>query len=151
MAQVGYPYQSCIYTILHTKKLERAYAKGGAGMFVEKKRWVTGKSLLVEAHAKSRPLVILFGQAEAIVGVAFAAIVTAIEITDLVWGSTGETLCRFEHLTPLTPPPPLNSLWVNNTRRTLSRKHIRSYVLCKTPEFVFELEWNQELRANQID
>lgn len=139
MPITGYLFHSCIYTIRHSQELVAAYAHGGTHEFVENKGWVSGKSFLVEARTKGRPLPIVFGPAEAVTGLIYAAIVTDIQIRESESGS--ETLCRYEHLTPLKPPLPLGSLWVINKGSPLDASFIRPYALCRTPEFLHDLAW----------
>lgn len=140
MALSGNLYLSCIYTIRHSDELANVYASGGKGEFIENKPWTTGKGFLIDAHAKGRPLALVFGPAEAVIGLIYAAVITRIEIRESGFGV--QTLCQYEHLTRIEPPLPLGRLWVINTQQPLDENFIRPYALCRTPEFLFELDWN---------
>ncbi len=117
---------TCIYTIVHTDKLDEVYRQGGSGKFTEKKEWPTAKKLLVQAQREGKKLLIFFAPAEATAELIYYAKLEAIDI------DTNGTTYEFSELTPYDEPK--TSLVVVSTDKPLHVDFIRPYAICKTPE-----------------
>ncbi len=123
-----YPY--CVYTLLHTEKLEGILAGTREPTERENQRWVTGQKLLHEATAQGQALPILFGPADKGTGLVYWAILTAVDL------DARGTTYRFTDLVPLPGNRPLSSLRLMNGGQPMPDSNIFPYALCETPSFL---------------
>lgn len=121
----------CVYTILHTQKLDDIFQAGGASKEEEKKAWKEGQRLFLEARKNGEQMPVLFGAADTGSGLIYCAFLTDVEVDEEY-----STKYEFAQLTKLENNPPLSSLKLKSTNRPLSRDYIRPYAICHTPSFV---------------
>jgi hypothetical protein len=126
---------SCIYTIKVLGDLHRAWLSEKATSFRENTNWATARRLLEDAQAEHQILGILFGTAESIDCLRYAAILTHIDIAQ-AGDDKITTTYRFENLRQLSKPYRLPSLRLRSTGKPLSENYIRPYAICHLPEFL---------------
>lgn len=125
-------FPSCIYTIRHSHALAQDYASGGGGEFTERSPWTKGSHLFREATRAHQRLPMIFAPAEADIG----GVIYWAFIDDIVL--TGQsTTVRFSSLQLFAERHRLSSLKKLSNGEPLSDNYIRSYVPCRTPEFLF--------------
>ncbi|HVC95763.1 MAG TPA: hypothetical protein VND64_18870 [Pirellulales bacterium] len=106
------------------------------GKFVEGRKWVAAKRLLIDARKSGRLVPVIFAPAEAIRDLAYWGILDGVTITETADGSCSTTVL-IRSLTRIAPPRPnKTALVVVSTGRKLSADHIRPYVLVQTPRFI---------------
>ena len=127
----------CVYTMHRWHDLDQIYNQGRVGSFTERKKWVTGKSLLREAEQNHQQLPILFSAADQDSGLIYYAMLWAVNI-DESNPVAPITTYSFTSLTPLDPPLPKSSLILRSTGKPLSEDAIRPYAICYTPEFLMK-------------
>ena len=121
----------CIYAIRHTDRLADVYEnEGGSCSFRENSRWVTGERLFSDAQKNGEQMPVVFAAAEKWSGLLYYAMLNAVEIDSDV----SETRYSFTGLTPFDKERPKSSLIKKSDRKPLSDNHIRSYVICLTPD-----------------
>ena len=125
---------SCIYTIKVLSDLHLAWLTEKPTTFRENTNWATASRLLEDAQAANQIPAILFGTAESIDCLRYAAILTHINITQA--GAEKVTMYRFENLRQLSRPYRLPSLPLKSTGKPLSENYIRPYAICHLPEFL---------------
>jgi hypothetical protein len=122
----------CIYAIRHSEQLDHVYGTSRIGEFQENTNWKTGKKLFEDAQADGEILPIIFGAAEANLGLIYWARLTGVQVDD-----AGETTTYlFTNLARIAPARDKNDLTVVSTGLPLPNDYIRSYVLCETPIWV---------------
>lgn len=121
----------CIYTIVHTNKLNVAYKQGGKSTFTENKRWVTAKRLLQDCKLNGLKMLVIFAPAKETshlisygtldeVKIDNEALTTDFQVSDLkLFGKRR---------------PPKTSVIVKSTGKPIPEGHIRPYVICETPK-----------------
>lgn len=126
----------CVYTILHTEKLENVLAQDGSGKFTENKPWISGSRFVLEAKDKGERVPIIFGAAEADApkGLAYHAILEEVENDEAKSTAT----YKFSGLKKVVGDIPLSSLKLKSTNAPLSNEYIRPYAICYTPSFLEE-------------
>src|SRR5436853_6332932 len=121
----------CVYTIVHTNKLDDLYQQGGKGAIKEKRNWATASKLLQEAKRNNMKMLVLFAAAEYIQDLIYYANLEAIEI-DRKDSKSSVTTFHVSELTPFEKPKPeKTSLIVKSTGRPIPEGHIRPYVICR--------------------
>ena len=124
----------CIYTIVHSDRLDDLYRKGGKGTITENRNWATANRLLQEAQRNNIRMLVLFAAAEYTRDLIYYANLEAIRI-DKKDSSSAVTAFRVSELTPFKGPKlKKTSLIVKSTGRGIPDGHIRPYVICKTPK-----------------
>lgn len=122
----------CVYTLLHSDKLDAFHKRGGVGSFTENKKWKGAELLLTEARSTGKCLPLIFAAGEYIYGLIYWALVGGIKIDE----ENGTSTIIFTDLKPLKETLPLSTLRVVSTREPLPDSHIHNYVLCYTPDFL---------------
>ncbi len=117
---------TCIYTIVHSARLNKVYSQGGSDEFAEKKVWATAKKLLAQARREEKDLLIFFAPAEDTGELIYRAKLEAVKI------DANSTTYSFSGLTPYDETK--TSLVVVSTGKPLHADFIRPYAICKTPE-----------------
>jgi hypothetical protein len=123
----------CVYTIVHTNKLDKLYRDGGNGQIEEKRNWASAHRLLQEAKRSDMKMLIVFAAAEYTSDLLYYANLEAIKI-DKSNPKSPVTTLEVSKLTPFEEPKPnKTSLMVKSTGRAIPEGQIRPYVICKTP------------------
>ena len=122
--------EHCIYTIVSSKKLEIASAKGGPNRFIERKPWVTGLVLWEKAMKHNLSMPILFGEAENCSQLIYWGILTKIRH---VAAGTEYTV---DHINRIKGKHAPQELVLKSTRKTIAAGFIRPYAICVTPTFI---------------
>ena len=126
----------CVYTILHTDKLNCIFNQGGSGVISENKNWATANKLLIEAKSKDITMKVLFAAAENTNDLIYYGDLDDIKI-DKTSPDKIFTLYTISNLTPFSEPKPKKtSLIINSTGNQISGGHIRPYVICNTPDML---------------
>lgn len=124
----------CVYTIVHSNKLDCLYKEGGSIELLENKAWATASNLLVEAKKQGMTLKIVFAAAEDTSDLIYHGDLDDININRKDPNSVF-TSYRVSNLFPFSDPKPKKvSLIINSTGKPISGGHIRPYVICNTPE-----------------
>lgn len=140
-------FPKCVYTILHTKRLDDLYQQGGAIKLTEKKKWATAASLFQFAKRNNQSFYVIYAPAEATWELIYFAKIKNIEIT-----ADGKTKYEIENLTPTTQPRPIKTnLILASTGQPINEQFIRPYAICKTPEFIEAYTINDFQRVTQAD
>ncbi|MGA9772736.1 MAG: hypothetical protein WBV94_27150 [Blastocatellia bacterium] len=121
-----------VYAIRHTDELKAKFQDGGKGVFIEKRRWVDGSKLFYKAKREQKLMPVIFGRAEIDSSLIFYAMLESIQVDD----EAQTTTYTFTGLTRIKKPLPLRTLIKKNDGKPLSDDYIRSYVICRTPEFI---------------
>jgi hypothetical protein len=120
--------KSCIYTIRHSGTLSQAQIEGGAGIFTEDVKWVTGYKIFQEAGSKNLKVPVLFAYAEnPSSGVHYWALIQK------VYRNGPSTTIEYSELRRLEKPIALHQLRKLSDSIPLSESHIHPYVPCYTP------------------
>lgn len=123
----------CVYTIVHTDRLENLFLNGRHGEIAENRNWATANRLLQEAQRNNMRMLVIFAAAEHTGDLIYYANLEAIKIHKKD-SSSAVTTFRVSDLTPFEDPKPKKtSLIVKSTDRAIPDGHIRPYVICKTP------------------
>ena len=130
--------KQCIYTMRKRDNLDFIYRSGGAGTFSENKIWKTGYSLFMQAKEQQEKMPILFSAADESSGLIYYALLKSITINEE--RGIYRTTYSFSHLTPLTDAHPRSSLVLLRTDKPLSNSYIRPYAVCRTPDWLKEIE-----------
>jgi putative restriction endonuclease len=126
--------ESCIFTIRRTSALERISDGERRGELIEDKRWVKGKELLAQARQSGKCLPLIFAAADRGGGLIYWAVIDDITLHT---GKRPRTSVRFSALQSLAKQWPKHSLKKLGNDKPLSDDHIRGYVPCHTPRFLF--------------
>lgn len=127
----------CVYTVVHTDTLKAFSKAGGSGRIKEGKRWATAGRLLQDGRRNNLRMLVLFAAAEDTSDLIYYAGLDAIEINRI--DAKPSTTIRFSELIQFEKPrPKKTSLIVKSTGRPISEKHIRPYVICKTPKSLMQ-------------
>lgn len=125
-------FPKCVYTILHTDRLDDMFRQGGSIKLTEKKKWATAASLFQSATRNNESFYVIYAPAEATWELIYFAKIKNIEIT-----SDGKTEYEIENLTPIPQPRPnKTNLILAGTGQPINENFIRPYAICKTPEFL---------------
>ncbi len=130
------PYEQCIFTIRNITDLYQCFEDGGNGKFEEGRRWIEGQRLKADADSKGQPLLVLLADAGSVGNILFYGVLQKIEVP--LEGH--ETIFTFTDLLPMPLPGLHKSELVMLDGRNVSKKHIRPYTLCHTPEFLMMSE-----------
>jgi hypothetical protein len=125
----------CVYTIRHSRELNKIMAAGGSAQHTEKKRWTGAQGLLDAARKTGRHLPVIFAGAETIEGLIYWAIVSDIQIDDRGPFEASTTM-TFTGMKRLPSKPPLCALRLRSSGQPLSNSYIRPYAICHTPAFL---------------
>jgi len=130
-------FHSAIYVNASSERL-RAASRGGepSSVITEKKRWVTGYKLFLQARDRGEELPLIFAQYTPLTFWAVARDITVGEST---------TDYQFAHLTALQRRR-RSDLIVASTGAPLPDEFIRSYAIIRTPDF---LSRGMQQRPNQ--
>jgi hypothetical protein len=121
-----------IYTIRDSKELDRIYKHGCNGQFTEKRKWKEGLSLFEQAKQSDARLPIIFAAAETTIsgGLIYWALITDLNATE------NSTTYIFAELRPINSNPPLSSLRLKSTGKSLSDDFIKPLAYVHTPSFL---------------
>lgn len=126
----------CVYTIVHTNKLDELYQKEGKGEISENKNWATANRLLQEAQRNHLKMLVIFAAAEHTSNLIYYANLEAVKINKKD-SSHAVTTFRISDLTRFKDPKPKKtSLIVKSTGRGIPDGHIRPYIICQTPKLL---------------
>jgi hypothetical protein len=128
----------CMYAIRHGDALDEDWRSGGTFSFTERRSWSRAAKELAVARQNGCLLPIVFADARATRYLIFRA-----EIDDLrVSWSDGkaQTTVLANRLEKLANPPPKTQLVVADTGRHIPVGYIRSYVICRTPRWLYSEE-----------
>jgi hypothetical protein len=131
-----------VYTIADSKLLADAIRKGGSGFLKEGRPWRKVQQWLLNAPCSNLPL--LIGDAAAVDGVEWVAIVEQVEIDD-----AGRTICRFKGLQKLHRRLPLSSLRKASDGEPLSSSYLRPYVPCLIDGNTADAVWKTLANSHQ--
>ena len=124
---------SCIYTILHSQKLQEQAEEGGCHKLTEHKRWRKGSQLRAEAERSGDRMAIVFsGADDTQPGLIYWAIIDDITIDE----EQRSTTCSYSNLRRISPRQRLSALQLLKSGRQLSDADIRLYRICQTPDFL---------------
>lgn len=130
--------KQCVYTMRKRDKLDFIYLSGGTDTISENKNWKTCYSLFMEAKERQKKMPILFSAADESSGLIYYALLESITINKE--HGIYRTTYSFSHLTPLTDTQPRSSLVLHSTGKPLSNNYIRPYAVCRTPDWLKEIE-----------
>jgi GTP pyrophosphokinase len=123
----------CVYTILHTDKLDKALENGGVGEGVEHSVWRTAEALFRQAEEDGLKMAIIFAAADlGPPGLLYHGILKSVETDD----EGHRTRYEFRRLQPIPERPPLSTLRKHSDNEPLSNNFIRPYCICFTPSFL---------------
>ena len=147
-------FDRCVYTIVKLSDLEDRFLDG-ANSFEEGKPWKSVREWLVDAKSRGESIPIFFSNADRVGSLYFWALLTDITIQDTNPRTTFkiDQLRRF--VGPTSPDdcgiPTSELLHVESTGKPLSRKQIRPYTLCHTPDPDSELLQLMEQHCVTLD
>lgn len=124
----------CVYTIIHTNKLDDLHQKERKGKISESTNWATANRLFLEAQRNKMRMLVIFAAAEHTSNLIYCADLEDVKI-DKKDSSHTVTTFRISDLTPFEDPKPKKtSLIVKSTGRSIPEGHIRPYIICETPK-----------------
>jgi hypothetical protein len=100
-------------------------------MLAERKHWVTGQQLWIEASQTGERMPIIFSGADVHTGLFYWGI-----IEDIILDDEKGTDCSYSNLREITPRRKLSELRLRKGNRQLSNDFIRPYAICRTPSFL---------------
>jgi hypothetical protein len=131
--------EECVYTILHSRDLDKIYRSGGRGDFREGKRWAFAMKLLSAAKKAGKVVPVIFAPGEEIWDLTYVAALEEVKITEDSEGKSATTV-SISRLTKFRNPLyNKTDLIVRSTGQNLDPNHIRPYVLVFTPGFLPKL------------
>ncbi len=122
----------CVYTMLHSDKLDAQANTSSADVLAENKAWTTGRLLWDQARRSGELMPLVFSGAEKDTGLIYWATVDDITINE----ESRTTACTYSNLRTITPHKPKPSLRLRSTGRPISEDFIRPYAVCHTPAFL---------------
>jgi len=122
-------HESCVYTIALPYKLAEA-SKAGTPMR-EAKRWVTAENMVQEAKECGRAVPVLFADSRDCRRLVAWSILTAVEINK---HGTQYWINQLWGVPRGARPQDVRTI---STGEKIAEGHIRPYVLCETPDFIF--------------
>jgi len=129
----------CIYTILHSDKLEHFCRDGGIGKFTENKKCTATLALWERAENAHEQLRLMFAAAQSVSRLIYWAVIT--NLRPGLSTKPDSTPISFTGLKPIGGKPHLDSsLRLRSTRKQLSDNFIRPYAICYTPNSLREKE-----------
>lgn len=128
----------CVYAIRHGDALDEDWRQGGSFSFTEGKNWKRAVKELDLAKQNGAVLPIVFADARDTRHVIFMAQNDDIRL--LSRSGKVETSIVVSHLEKLASPPLKTQLVVADTGRRIPSSHIRSYVICRTPPWIYSRE-----------
>ena len=127
----------CIYTIVHSEKLDDLHLKckkDGKVKIEENRNWATAATLLQEAQLAEVTMMIVFAAAEYTRDLIYYGSLESIEINKKTLNKFATTF-YVSDLTPFNSPYLLKtSLIVASSGKAIPDGYIRPYVICKTPK-----------------
>jgi hypothetical protein len=137
--------ESCIYTIVHRKRLQDAARADGRGRFHEAKPWTTGAKLLLKARAVGKIVPILFADATDCTRLLYWGVLSDVNIDE-----TGTTF-SVEAIASLGRDHTPQDLVLRSSGKRIAPNFIRPYAICHTPEFVQDrLRHNKRLQPTPL-
>ena len=128
-------YGICLYAIRHGDVLNEDWREGGSFSFTEGRSWKRAVKELDLAKQSGAILPIVFANACDTRHVIFMAQIDDIRL--LSRNGKVETSIVVSHLEKLASPLPKTQLVVAGTGRRIPSSHIRSYVICRTPRWIY--------------
>jgi len=136
---------SCIYTILHRKRLREAVRSGGRGTFHETKPWTTGAKLWTKAQGAKEIVPIVFADATDCTRLLYWG-----ALSDIYIDETGTTF-TVEGLTSVGGIRSPQDLILCSSGRAIAPNFIRPYAICRTPKFFQDrLRHNKRLQPSAL-
>jgi|ERR1700750_1045455 len=129
---MGNLFRFCVYTMLHSDKLDAQAKTSGAHVLAENKAWITGHMLWDQARRSGELMPLVFSGAESDTGLIYWATVDDITIDE----ESRTTACTYSNLRTITRLKPKSSLRLRSTGRPISEDFIRPYAVCHTPDFL---------------
>jgi hypothetical protein len=122
----------CIHTFRHSDELRKQASADGSHTLTERKPWVTGRQLWVEAVRSGERMPVLFSGADVHTGLFYWATIDDITIDE----EKRTTICSYSNLRKIEPVRRLSELRLRKGGRQLSDNLIRPYAICHTPRFL---------------
>jgi hypothetical protein len=123
---------SCVYTIIDGKELNRLFKTRGTCSFKEKKRWVTAESKWQKGRSENLNMPILFGDAAHCSHLLYWGLLTELEVRD------GGTSFAVDHLRKISGRRETQDLALLSTGKNIAPGFIKPYAICYTPRFLKE-------------
>jgi hypothetical protein len=122
--------EHCVYTILHTDRLEEAARRRSSSRFEENRAWVTGHRLWQQAQRAGSNFPILLGDATDCSRLEYWGLLTDVKLKG---GRTCYTVDRIRRIDGVHIP---QDLVLRSTGKRIAPKFIRPYAICRTPAFL---------------
>jgi hypothetical protein len=133
--------ESCIYTIVHRRRLQEAVRTGGRGRYHEAKPWTTGAKLLQKARTVGEILPVVFADATDCTRLLCWGALSEIDIDE-----TGTTF-SVEAIASLGRDHTPQDLILRSSGKPIALNFIRPYAICRTPNFLRDrLRHNKRLQ-----
>lgn len=121
----------CIYTIKRPDEVAESVAKGRSVTYRERKPWVTGEKLWLEAEAAKLQMPVLIGDATDCSQLQYWGLLKNVRLEN-----DTETLYTVENLKRLRRKHSPQELVLRSEGRKIKPRFIRSYAICITPNFL---------------
>lgn len=129
----------CVYTIVHSDKLDELWSQcktAGEVEIKENRNWATAQRLLKEAQAENLRMMVVFAAAEYTHDLIYYGTLASIKISKKSSNKAVTTfrvaeLTRFKGIKPLK-----TSLIVESSGKAIPDRFIRPYAICKTPKLL---------------
>lgn len=128
----------CVCAIRHGDALDEDWRQGGSFSFTEGRSWTRAAKELNLAKLRGSVLPIVFADARDMRRVIFTAQIDDVRL--LSGDGKAQTTITASRLEKLASPPPKTQLVVADTGRRIPSSHIRSYVICRTPRWIYSRE-----------
>jgi len=121
---------SCVYTIVDGKELDRRFNKREASPFKEKKRWVTAGKKWLKGRSENMSMPVLFGDAAHCSRLLYWGLLTDLEVQD------DGTSFTVDYLRKLNGRRKTQDLVLQSTGKKIAPGFIKPYAICYTPQFL---------------
>jgi hypothetical protein len=128
-------YDICVYAIRRADALDEDWRQGGVLSFTEGKSWTRAAKELAAAKRTGVVLPIVFADACGTNHLIFRAQIDDVHL--LSRGRKAQTRIVASRLEKLASPPLKTELVIADTGRRIPAGHIRSYVICRTPQWLY--------------
>jgi hypothetical protein len=128
----------CVYAIRHGDALDEDWRSGGASSFVEHRNWNRAAKELALATQNGSVLPVVFSDARATRDLIFRAQIDDIQLSS--GDGNPQTTILASHLEKFAQPPRKTQLVLANTGARIPAGYIRSYAICRTPQWLYAAE-----------
>ena len=128
----------CVYAIRHGDALDEDWRSDGAFSFVEHRSWNPAAKELALARQNGAVLPIVFSDARATKDLIFRAQIDNIQLSSD--GRNPQTTILASHLEKFAQPPRKTQLVLASSGSRIPASYIRSYAICRTPEWLYSGE-----------